>query len=247
MSSSTNRTSLRASLALALAAIVLLAPAARADTAEERFQKAGELISAKKFPEARKELEAAIKLDPKHVPSRRVLGSLLRAENLPEAAAKHLEVAAENASDDDRTNATLECANAWCAAAQKVATTGEGSVKKRNDLCEKAILWYGRVLALDPALDGVVLNKGTMQCLAEKWAEAQATLEGYLEKHPDDESALFNLARCLEETEAAPFAKAIAAWERYVEVAKSEPKRKGDIDYAKARIKALKKGEKKKK
>lgn len=227
-------------LAIALAAALALPQAALADSAQERYDKAAELVQAKKFPEARKELEQAVKLDPKHVPSRRILASLLRAEGLHEAAAKHLEAVADVAEGDERTKVVNECANAYCAAAQKLASSSDAK-KKRDELCEKAILWYRRLLDIDPSVDFALLNLGTMQCLEEKWADAQASLEKFLEAHPDDLGALFNLARCLEETEAAPHEKAIAAWEKYIAAAKPDPKKKGDVKYAEDRVKALRK------
>jgi tetratricopeptide (TPR) repeat protein len=228
-----------AALALALAAgLASPLPARAQDSADARYEKAAALVQEKKFADAKKELEAAIKLDPAHVPSRRVLAALLRSEGKHEAAAKHLEAALAASPDDPKI--MVELGNAWKDAAQRAAQESVTSTKKRDELAQKAIDAYRRCLEKDAAgYEGVTATIGGLECLMGKWAEAAATLGRYLEAHPDDRPALWNRAQAVDHT--GPPEKSVEAWEAYIANAKGDPQAKKDVAFAEGRVKAIKK------
>jgi predicted Zn-dependent protease len=221
---------------LTLAAVVLLLPAAAlADSAQERYDKAAELIKAKKLPEAKKELEKAVELDPKHVDAQSVLAQLLKREGKPEAAARHLEKAIEVKPDDAKLRGEL--ANCWFDAAVQADREKVTSTKKRDELAAKAIDAYNKGHELDPTWV-VGLYIGTLQALTEKWKEAAATLEAYVKERPDDLQGLFNYAQACDKADAGKD-RTIAAWEGYVAKAKDDARAKKDVAFAEGRIKAL--------
>lgn len=218
-----------------LGALGAAAPAL-ADSAAERYAKAGELIQAGKLKEAKQELEQAVRLDPKHVDSRRVLASILKKEGKHEAAAKHLVAALE--AEPESVKLMSEAANAYADAA--VAAARDASTKKRDELAARAADLYRRVYEKDPEFLPALYNLGTMHCLMERWAEAAATLEEYVAKKPEDARGLFNYAQACDKA-SAPAAKTLAAWEAFVAAAEGDPRAKKDVSHAKARIRALRK------
>lgn len=222
--------------ALAAVLVLLSLPgAALADSAQERYDKAAELIKAKKLPEAKKELEKAVELDPRHTAARSVLAAILKKEGKPEAAAKHLEKAVE--AEPENAKLLGELANCWFDAAIAADRDKVASAKKRDECAAKAIELYNKAHEKDPTWV-VGLYIGTLQALCEQWKEAAATLEAYLKERPDDVRGLFNHAQALDKGGLGN-EKAAAAWEAYVAKAKDDDKLKRDVAFAQGRIKAL--------
>lgn len=227
------------SLARIAAALVLAAAPALAETGQEHYEKAAELIQARKFADAKKELEACVKLEPGHVDARRVLAELLKKDGKPEAAAKHLQAAVEVEPESGKI--WNELANCWADAAVAAARESVTSTKKRDDCAQKAIDAYRKVREKDPEFLPPLYNIGTMLCLMEKFADAVPVLEEYTQKKPEDKAGFFNYATACDKGGAPP-EKTIAAWEAFIALAKDDPKAKGDVAAAQKRIKALKKG-----
>ena len=226
---------------VALSGGFALPGAARADgTAQEHYDKAAELVQAKKFADAQKELEKAVAIDPKHVESQKVLAALLKRDGKLEAAAKHLEAVLEVEPDDVKVRAEL--GNTYATAAEKAAQDQilATSTEKRDKLAGKAIEAYRKVLEKEPDFAPVIFNLGTMQSLTERWADAVTTFDAYVEKKPDDARGRFYDAQACDKANA-DLAKTIAAWEAYLPLGKADAKQKKDVAHAEARLKDLKK------
>jgi len=223
-------------------------------------------IVERKIPLARKHLERAIRIDPKHLDARLVLSTVYRAEKKPKKALQLLQgILKENPKnggalrgmgDLEGDARRYEAAAAWYEKAlladpgdrkalRLLATVWSraaveqrnGPRAKRDEYGKKAIDAYRRILRLNPDFHEIHYNLGTIALLCERYDEAAEALEHYLEKRPEDARGLFNLAQVREKQERP--AEALAAWRRFLKVAGKDKKYKKDIPTARSRIQAL--------